>query len=173
MNPRRRLISAISLFAIFLIAGCAQPTRVTGENVREIWRGRLALRIESDQPQSFAAGFELSGNARIGELVLSSPWGSTLASLNWTAQTATLRANGIRRDYDSLDDLLTELTGTAIPIASLFAWLNGDNAAAAGWQADLSQLSQGRLLARRTQPAPAAELRLLLEPQAARDNPPS
>jgi outer membrane lipoprotein LolB len=34
----------------------------------------------------------------------------------------------------------------------------------AGWHADLSQLPEGRLLARRTNPGPAAELRLILEP---------
>jgi len=34
---------------------------------------------------------------------------------------------------------------------------------AAGWSADLSQLESGRLTARRTQPLPAAELRLILE----------
>jgi outer membrane lipoprotein LolB len=122
------------------------------------------MRIDSEQPQSFSAGFELTGNAQTGALVLTSPLGSTLAALNWTPHTAVMRANGDSRRFDSLDELLQNATGAAIPIATLFAWLRGDHASAPGWLADLSQLAQGRLMARRATPSPAVELRLVLEP---------
>lgn len=148
------------------MAGCAQPpiTRSPVDANTQVWRGRLALQIDSDPPQSFSAGFELSGHPRSGELLLLSPLGNTVAHLNWSPQSATLRNNGELRQFDSLDALAEQATGTAIPISALFQWLAGQEASAAGWLADLSQLGQGRLVARRTQPAPAAELRLILEP---------
>jgi len=45
----------------------------------------------------------------------------------------------------------------------LFAWLHGDAATAADWQADLSQLNDGRLAAVRAQPLPRATLRIALD----------
>jgi outer membrane lipoprotein LolB len=122
------------------------------------------LRIDSEQPQSFSAGFELTGTAHTGALVLSSPLGNILAALSWTPDSAFMRANGELRRFESLDALLLTATGAAIPIATLFAWLQGDNASAPGWLADLTQLDAGRLVARRTEPAPPVELRLVLEP---------
>lgn len=149
-----------------LLAGCAQPPRRSlpgAEAEPHYWRGRLALRLETPEPSSFYAGFELTGQPRAGELLLTSPLGSTLARLRWTPQAALLQNNGQTRAFDSLEALATEATGTAIPIAALFQWLQGQPAAADGWQADLSLLDEGRLVARRAQPAPAAELRLVLE----------
>ncbi len=148
-----------------MLAGCAvPPPRPATSATVGYWRGRLALRIEAAEPSAFFASFELSGHAGAGELLLSSPLGSTLAQLRWNPQQALLRSNGETRAFDSLAALAEEATGTAIPIAALFAWLQGQPAAADGWQADLSQLAEGRLLARRSVPAPAAELRLILEP---------
>ena len=166
MNPWRRTACGVLLSALLLIAGCAQPplTKNPRDSDHPVWRGRLALRVDSDPPQSFAAAFELAGHARSGALLLFSPLGNTLASLNWSPQSATLRNNGELRQFDSLDALATQATGTAIPIAALFQWLAGQQTTATGWLADLSQLDQGRLVARRTQPEPAAELRLILEP---------
>ena len=115
------------------------------------------------QAQSFSAGFELTGNAQTGALRLFSPLGTTVADLNWTAQTASMRANGETRSFDSLAVLLKQATGTEIPVASLFAWLAGDNVATPGWLADVSQHSLGRVVARRSDPPPAVELRLIIE----------
>jgi outer membrane lipoprotein LolB len=153
-------------FTLLLLAGCAQPPLAKTPAAQETpsWRGRLALRLESQEPKAFYAGFELTGDARRGELIFFNPLGNALASLRWTPDSAILRDDGQTRRFDSLDALTTEATGTALPITALFQWLDGQPAAAAGWQADLSQLAQGRLLARRTQPEPVAELRLILEP---------
>ena len=161
-----RAAASAFFFALFFIAGCAQQplAKAPGSQEAASWRGRLALRIDSPEPSSFFASFELTGQARAGELLLSGPLGNVIASLRWTPQAAFLRNNGETRQFDSLDALATEATGTAIPIAALFQWLDGRDVAAAGWQADLSQLAQGRLLARRTHPEPVAELRLILEP---------
>jgi outer membrane lipoprotein LolB len=160
-----RTAAGLLLIAIFLIAGCAHPPRVESPSGIEsqFWRGRLGLRVDSEPPQSFSAGFELSGDADQGTLRLFSPLGTTLADLRWSPQSATLSNNGETRQFESLDALATQATGTAIPIAALFQWLTGVQTGAAGWSADLSQLESGRLTARRTQPLPAAELRLILE----------
>lgn len=165
MKLLSRTAAGLLLIAIFLIAGCAQIPRSEGQNGIEsqLWRGRLGLRVESDPPQSFSAGFELSGNADQGALRLYSPLGTTLADLRWSPQSATLSNNGETRQFESLDALATQATGTAIPIAALFQWLAGVQTRADGWNADLSQLEGGRLTAQRTQPLPTAELRLILE----------
>ncbi len=159
------------LLATGFIAGCALPTAATAPYQSEIsvWRGRLALRIEADQlqpdsaPSAFSAGFELSGNPRAGELTLYTPLGATAAALSWTPQTAVLRANGSVRYFDSLDELIRQTIGTDLPVATLFAWLAGDKLVLAGWSADLSEHANGRITARRTEPGPVAELRLILE----------
>lgn len=129
----------------------------------QYWRGRLALRVDSEPPQAFSAGFELSGQATQGELRLYSPLGTVLAELRWTPRSATLARNGETQQFDSLDALATQATGAALPVAALFEWLTGVQTTADGWLADLSQLEAGRLTAQRTQPAPTTELRLLLE----------
>ncbi|QDL36903.1 outer membrane lipoprotein LolB [Rhodoferax sediminis] len=151
--------------ALFLIAGCASPIRATDQNSQNnsFWSGRLALNVDADQAQSFSAGFELKGNAETGELALYNPLGSTLAVLAWAPGSATLRSNDQTRNFGSLDELVRHAIGAAIPVAALFDWLQGVNTPVPGWQADLSQLAGGRLVARRSAPTPAAELRLALE----------
>lgn len=156
---RRHVLAAL---AALLLAGCAQPPRLAP--AAQSWRGRLALRVDSTPPQSYHADFELTGNARAGALLLSGPLGQTLARLDWTPAGATLRDGNGTRDYGSLDELSAQASGAPLPLTALFDWLAGRPADAQGWQADLSRLDAGRLTARRTQPEPAAELRLLLEP---------
>lgn len=165
--PHRLWAAALSGLLPLLLLGCATPPAgtpaATAPQSAAYWRGRLALRVESAEPTSYFASFELSGQAQAGELLLSTPLGTTLARLRWTPQLALLTSDGQTRAFDTLDALAAEATGTAIPIAALFQWLQGQPAAADGWQADLTLLGEGRLVARRTQPAPAAELRLILE----------
>ena len=154
------------LLTLVLLGGCAlpPPTPQPPDADTAVWRGRLALRVDSEPPQSFFAAFELRGQASDGELQLFSPLGTTLARLQWSPRSATLHNNGESRQFDSLDALATQATGAAIPIAALFDWLRGRNVQADGWAADLTQLDEGRLLARRSVPAPHSELRLILEP---------
>jgi len=152
-------------FAIVFAAGCASPPRTTApaDAATGPWSGRLALQVEDNQSQSFSAGFELKGSARAGELALHTPFGGTLAVLAWAPGSATLRANGQTRDFESVDALVAHATGAAIPVAALFDWLRGIDTPVAGWQADLSLLGQGRLRAQRLEPPPQAELRVVLE----------
>jgi outer membrane lipoprotein LolB len=151
-----------------LLSGCATPPRpaATAQGTSAAWAGRLALQTDGEAPQqqTFAAAFELKGSAQSGELRLFSPLGQTLAALAWAPGKATLRASDGTREFDSLDTLVAQVTGTPIPIAALFDWLDGRPAEVPGWHADLSQLaSDGRIVARRSAPLPAATLRVALE----------
>ncbi|WP_332777388.1 lipoprotein insertase outer membrane protein LolB [Polaromonas sp.] len=152
-------------FAIFLIAGCAHPTRATDINSikSELWTGRLSLQVHSEPMQFFSAGFELKGNAGAGELTLSSPLGNTLAVLHWSAGEAVLNSGHQVQRFASVNELMEKATGTAVPVAALFDWLGGRNTALDGWTADLSQQATGRISARRTEPQPQADLRVVLD----------
>ncbi len=159
-----------ALCAVLLVAGCAVGPQASAPQRAEalFWSGRLAVRIEAIAPDTeahaFNAGFELSGSAQAGSLTLLTPIGSTAATIAWTPEAATLSANGTLRNFESLDALIRSTLGTEVPVLALFAWLQGENMRIAGWSADLSQRSKGRITARRQQPAPASELTLLLEP---------
>lgn len=157
-QPSRR---AALLGVAALLAACAAPRRRTeGETV---WSGRLALRVDSQPPQAFSALFELRGHAQQGELLLTSALGQTLATVRWSPAGAELQRGSDTRRRASLDELTTELSGAPLPVIAMFDWLAGRGSAAGGWQVDLSQHPQGRLVARREQPLPAAELRLVFD----------
>lgn len=131
--------------------------------VQTRWSGRLALKIASQPPQSFTAAFELNGSAQQGSLTLSTPLGSTLAQLTWTPQRATLESPRENQQFASVDALVAHVTGTHIPAQALFDWLQGKNTTSAGWQADLSQHADGRIVARQPRPPQPAELRIVLD----------
>lgn len=143
------------------LLGCAQPPlKPAGEE--NTWSGRLALQIEGQSAQSFAALFELWGSERQGGLALTSPLGTRIAQVEWNEGYAQLTTAQETRRSDSLDALLQEVAGAPIPVAALFRWLQGQPASAPGWRADLSALEQGRLVAQRDEPAPQATLRIAL-----------
>lgn len=146
-----------------LLAGCATPAGPPRGTEGGAWSGRLSLRVEGDQNQSFAALFELRGAPEAGELVLTSPIGSTLAKLHWAPGEAMLRNGTETRRYDSVDALIVAATGASIPVGALFAWLAGRDEAVPGWRPDLSQVDAGRLQATRESPAPRADLRIVFE----------
>jgi outer membrane lipoprotein LolB len=168
--------------AIYLIAGCAINTPTTVINGNKIeslpaqakvlnYQGRLSLRIASEPPQSLYAGFSLNGDAQAGNLTLSSPLGNTVAQLAWTPQNAVLIANNETKEHPSASALIENITGATIPLSALFDWLAGKNTVTAGWEIDLSQMKTEnanndtvqRLVAKRTSPQPAAELRIAID----------
>jgi outer membrane lipoprotein LolB len=163
MSPGLRRAWLGAALAAVLLAGCATPPRAALPAGVPAWSGRLALTVEGQSSQSFSAGFELRGAPEAGELSLYNPLGGTVAVLAWGPGSATLRANGDTREFPSLEALAQEATGTPLPVAALFDWLAGKPTAIAGWQADVSQAAEGRLRARRTDPPPPADLRVLLE----------
>jgi outer membrane lipoprotein LolB len=127
------------------------------------WQGRLALNVQSTPAQSFSASFDLQGSAQAGNLVFTTPLGTTVARLQWDASSAMLYSNGEPQKFDSLENLVHHATGTDLPIASMFAWLRGIDASAPGWQVDLSALPAGRLAAHRSSGDAPAELKILLD----------
>lgn len=153
------------LFAIFLIAGCATPKRPTGTfDAQNHWQGRIAIKVLGTPPQAFSADFELDGRGDEGTLALFSPLGTTVAQMQWAPGMAQLRNGNDLRNFESLSALAQQATGAELPVAALFDWLRGTATAAPGWEADLSQLPEGRLQARRqSDAAPAVELRIILE----------
>jgi outer membrane lipoprotein LolB len=152
---------AAALLSAALLSACATPRPVAlpGEAV---WSGRL--QVDSAPPQSFSAGFDLRGAPAAGELQLVSPLGNTLATVVWTPQSAELRQGGQVTRRGSLDELTTELSGTAVPVTALFGWLRGEQGEVPGWQADLTRQAEGRITARRSAPLPTAELRVVFQP---------
>jgi outer membrane lipoprotein LolB len=163
---RRAALAAGTTFALILIAGCASQPGAGGQfdtQTRAAWSGRLALRIDSAPPQSFSALFDLRGTPQAGELTLTTPIGSTIAVLQWSPGEALLRNGSQTKRYASVDTLVETVTGAAIPIGALFAWLAGRNEPVPGWQADLAQVANGRLQATRQSPQPTADLRIAFE----------
>jgi len=154
-----RWVAGWLALCLLWLAGCAQPApRAEADS----WSGRIALQVEGQASQSFSALFELQGSADKGSLVLLSPLGNRLAQLDWGDGHAQLLSGQDTRSSDSLDALVQEVTGTQVPIAALFSWLHGTQTTATGWQADLSGIADGRLIARRDSPAPQATLRIAL-----------
>jgi len=157
-------MAAGSAAFLALLAGCAgvggaaAPDAAAGH-----WSGRMSLRVDSAPPQSFSAFFDLRGNPRAGQLQLTSPIGSTLGVARWTPGEATLQSGSDIRQFDSAEAMIEAATGAAIPLDALFGWLDGRQQPVAGWRADLSQISAGRLQAVRETPAPAADLRIVFE----------
>jgi outer membrane lipoprotein LolB len=149
---------------LLLLSGCASQRlqQPAGQPAQAHWQGKLSVKVWSNPVQAFSANFELQGLPAQGELLLSSPLGTTLALMQWEPGKATLQADGRLQHFASLEALALQTTGAELPIASLFAWLQGQEEAAAGWQVDLKDLAEGRIQARHVQDV-QAELKIILE----------
>ena len=110
-----------------------------------------------------SASFLLRGDINNGELDLYSPLGTTVAALQWSPQFVQLNDGSKIQFFSSLAALTEKTTGAALPIDAIFSWLQGRDARATGWQADLSDMPQGALTARRTTPIPEVTLRIKLD----------
>jgi outer membrane lipoprotein LolB len=154
----------LGLFALVLLTGCANQTvlQKSLDAQDTHWQGRIAVKVFSKPVQAFSANFELQGRPTQGELVLISPLGTTLAHMLWTPDSATLTTSGNEQRFDSLQNLARTTTGADLPVASLFAWLRGHAEDAAGWQADLSELPDGRITAIHLEEV-RAELKIILD----------
>lgn len=164
MSARALQVRLWSLVAaVLLLAGCAMPPRTPAAPGVQVWTGRLALTVEGQPGSSLSGGFELKGAPETGELTLFNPLGGTAAVLSWSPGAATLRSGNEVRQFASLEALAQEATGAPLPIAALFDWLAGRPTPVEGWEADVTQVGEGRLRARRTAPPPPADLRVVFE----------
>jgi len=158
----RRQVRMLAAFCVLsALAACSQPPAPAG-GTSDQWSGRLALQVEDAASQSFSAGFELQGRPERGQLTLLNPLGNVIATLEWAPGEAVLISGQERRTSESLDALVQELLGSPVPVTALFSWLRGESVQATGWQADLSGLPDGRLVAQRYSPPPQATLRIAL-----------
>jgi outer membrane lipoprotein LolB len=152
--------TAVALLGLLLGACTSLPPR---ERPARFWSGRIGLLVQSDPPQHLQASFELQGTPISGELTLLSPIGSTLARLSWNPQQAMLERGAERWSGANVSQLAQQLAQTPLPVEALFDWIAGRPVPHAGWEADLGALDQGRIVARRQQPAPPALLRIVLD----------
>lgn len=158
-----RLLLCVGLSAV--LWGCANRAQRAEGVASDFWEGRLALTVPEQGMQSsqnFSASFELSGRPEAGLMQIFGPFGQTVARLQWTPQSAQLLQSGSVQTFDSLPTLTTALTGQDLPIQALFDWLEGRPTEVSGWLVDLSAHAQGKILAKRLNPA--AELKLLFTP---------
>ena len=162
IGPSRRILLSAALLTA--LAGCASPRATRTAGSQKTWSGRLALQVDGDPPQSFHAGFELTGQPAEGELRLTSPLGTLLALVQWSAEGATLTQGSQVTRHASVEDLVSMLGGAPLPVKALFDWLQNQPADVPGWSADLSRLSEGRIVAQRQSPTPLANLRIILDP---------
>lgn len=150
---------------VFLFTACASDpiTKTTFSPDSPHWQGRLSIKILSTPVQAFSADFDLQGTPEVGELSFTTPLGSTLAQLQWDKTGARLQTTGSPEHFESLDALTLHSMGVALPVASLFAWLQGRNMPTPGWKVDLQLLPQGRLSAKRLGAEASAELKIILD----------
>ncbi len=163
-----RLAPALALWAacwLLLVSGCANLSNDHARDpAQDFWQGRLAVKVASEPPQAFSANFALQGSATQGSLALTSLLGTSLATLHWNADTASLQTPYESLQFTSVDAMVAHSVGTPLPMAALFAWLHGDARAPAGWAVDLQDQPAGRIRAWRLAPDAAAEIKIILDP---------
>jgi outer membrane lipoprotein LolB len=150
-----------TLFCAGFWVGCAStpPTPIHSNH----WSGRLVLTIQTQPPERHSAAFELMGSAAQGELSLLNPLGTTVAQARWMPALAQLQQGERIQTFTSMPELLQVATGAALPLASVFEWLQGIPSHTPGWEVDLTQHSQGRIRAHRNLPEPTVELLIVLQ----------
>jgi len=166
--------------ALALLSACASlsPPHTQGS---QLLSGRLSLRVDSEPARALSAAFELSGDARVGALVLTSPLGATLAQARWAPGEAVLETPSTRASYADLDTLAEQALGERVPLAALFDWLRGRPWSGAfsqglpagepgftqmGWRVGLARYAEGWVEARRDA-APVVTMRARLDPTGA------
>jgi outer membrane lipoprotein LolB len=157
---------------------CACATHKSPRNdTTDTLSGRLSVRIEGQPERGINAGFELTGSANEGTLVLSGPLGVSAAQARWNRGEAVLRAGDSETHFPDLQSLVEAALGEAIPLAALFDWLRGRPWSGApmlvrtdgvagfaqmGWQINLDRWAEGWIEARRDA-TPAITFRAKLE----------
>lgn len=166
-HAARRLLLGAALAA--LLSACTSPPSPDAPTPSQSWSGRMALQVAANgstdgTAHAISASFHLQGSPAQGSLDVFTPLGSQVAALTWGAGWAQLQQGQQLRRSESLTDLVRSSLGTDVPIEALFAWLQGHNVQAAGWQVDVSQHARGRISAQRLHPQPPAQLKIILQP---------
>jgi outer membrane lipoprotein LolB len=161
--------------AALWLAGCATVPPPSPE----LLSGRIAVRVQASEeqaPRAFSAGFELRGGADAGELRLSSPLGTMLATARWSGAGAWLVTSAGETAFEDVDALSRAALGESLPLRALPDWLHGRPWAGApsrasaqgfeqlGWRVGLAQFADGRIDAVREAP-PVVTVRAQLDQQ--------
>jgi len=171
---------------VLLLQACAtHPPPLPGH----VYSGRLAVRTDAapNRPARSVSGqFELSGNASSGQLIFTSPIGTTVARARWSDPVGSLgepsnielEADGDTRHYATLGEMMQRAIGDQLPLPAMFDWLSGQPWPAApnrrsadgrsfdqlGWHVDISQLGAKQLIeAERAMPPPVLHVRVKLD----------
>lgn len=168
-SPGRLTAAAMAV----LLAACATIAPPDADLAR--LDGRLALRIDSQPPQSMSASFELVGDGERGRLVLTNPLGLRVAQADWgPGRPALLVTSDGERRFSDLDSLAEGALGERVPLAALPDWLRGrpwpqapsqpgaNGFEQLGWNIDLARQAEGRVGLKRAA-APAVDLRVQLD----------
>jgi outer membrane lipoprotein LolB len=141
--------------------------------------GRLSVKVDAfgQQPsRSLSASFDLRGDARRGELSLTTPLGTMLARAQWQPGDVRLSTSRGESRHGDLTALAEATFGERIPLGALFDWLRGrpwDQVAShqlgtqrgfeqLGWIIDLARYDEGWIVASRAT-APAVTLRAKID----------
>lgn len=156
---RRRCCTLFVLTS--LLSACAKVPLgpASGNSNIKRWSGRLVVKIQTTPMQSWIVSFDLEGSVDEGELLLSGPFGQTLAQARWDAKQAQLIQPDHRVQYFlNLNELWTHLTTIEFDVQVLFLWLNEKPfAVPEGWQ--VTSTNKRLRLIRHAQ-ASAPEIRL-------------
>lgn len=127
------------------------------------YEGRLSVTVDAGKPQTWSAPFSLRGRPEEGRLALYSPFGSTVALVQWDAHAARLEASGQSRSYPSVEQLLEQELKVGIPLESLFDWLAGRDTPAPGWTTQGVSTQERERIFVRSQPQPEVTVKVLLD----------
>jgi outer membrane lipoprotein LolB len=123
---------AAPLAGLLLLAGCvsAPAPRLAGrEQIRDFaLEARFALRITSPEQTAQSSGGRLSWEHKNGgdRLLIANPLGIGMAEIEITPALSRLRtADGRQHESTDPDTLIAEVTGQALPVSRLPAWLLG------------------------------------------------
>ena len=176
MNCGRRRAAAAAVLALAaFLSGCATTRPPEGGD----WlSGRISVKvdaIDARPARNISSAFELRGDADQGELRLTSPLGTRVATAFWAPGVARLVTPDGENRYPDLDTLSREALGEALPLRALPAWLRGQPWPGAesrrsdagfeqlGWKVALTRYAEGWLEVTRAA-APAVTVKAKLEP---------
>ena len=164
------------VLGVMVLGACATPPATIDTTP---WTsGRLSVRVDASAERaasSLTADFDLRGDSRQGEMRLSTPLGTRIATARWSPQQASLDLGRGETRYADLDALSRDALGETLPLQALPDWLAGRPWPGAdartvpagfeqlGWQVSLAGRAEGQVLAERLQPPPRVSVRVRLE----------
>lgn len=163
------------VLAVAALAGCA--SRPVAEGSMPWTAGRMSVQVSASADKAashVSADFDLRGDSRSGELRLSTPLGTRLATTRWSDDEVVLDTGQGEVRYADLDSLSREALGENLPLRAFPDWLAGRPWPGApsvmqpagfeqlGWVVSLLGYADGRIDAVRVQ-VPQVTVRVRLE----------